>query len=184
MTIYYRGLLSIVLLISAINVYAYMPVRTPTISSTAAPSSLPWLTWQTVGTSKLKWGVWDIYIAELKTPNGRYSATETQQLALVIRYLRDIEKSALIKATEDQWQHLAIDRQLQHRWLIQLAAIWPNINKGDKLVFVKTAAGGQFYQDNKPLGPLLTADITEAFLAIWLSPKTAYPMLRKRLLDL
>ena len=144
-------------------------------SSSAQASS--WFTWPTVGQSTLKWGWWQIYIAQLKTPTGKYVANDPN-LALIIRYLRDIDKGDLLIATDKQWQHLGFSSSQRQQWLNQLAQQWPNVKPGDRLVFVKNATEGRFYQKGKPLGKPLSAALSNAFIGIWLSTDTAYPKLR------
>ncbi|WP_240001292.1 hypothetical protein [Photobacterium kishitanii] len=140
-----------------------------------------WFTWPTVGESTLKWGWWKIYTAQLKTPTGRYIASDPN-LALIIRYLRDIDKNDLLLATDKQWQHLGISAQQRQQWLNQLAQQWPNVKQGDRLVFVKTVTEGRFYQNGKPLGKPLSVPLSNAFIAIWLSTDTQYPKLRLKLI--
>ncbi|SKC31161.1 hypothetical protein CZ809_00639 [Photobacterium piscicola] len=140
-----------------------------------------WYTWPTVGESTLKWGWWQIYIAQLKTPSGKYVASDPN-LALIIRYLRDIDKEDLLIATDKQWQHLGISSQQRQQWLNQLAQQWPNVKQGDRLVFVKNATEGRFYQAGKPLGKPLSTALSNAFIGIWLSTDTAYPKLRLQLI--
>ncbi|CEO40837.1 chalcone isomerase family protein [Photobacterium kishitanii] len=140
-----------------------------------------WFTWPIVGESTLEWGWWKIYTAQLKTPSGKYIASDPN-LALIIRYLRDIDKNDLLLATDKQWQHLGISAQQRQQWLNQLAQQWPNVKQGDRLVFVKTVAEGRFYQNGKPLGKPLSAPLSNAFIAIWLSTDTEYPKLRLKLI--
>ena len=140
-----------------------------------------WLDWQTVGTSTLRWGFWDIYDASLKTPSGRYHAG-TKVSALVIEYRRAINKQKLLKATDDQWQHLGIDPQQRRAWLKVLAGIWVSVDEGDRLTFVLTPAGGHFYFGQRSLGRITSREMAQAFLGIWLSKDTAYPSLRLQLM--
>ncbi|WP_305812359.1 hypothetical protein [Photobacterium leiognathi] len=145
-------------------------------------SQYPWYQWKTVGQATLTWGLWDIYNSELKTPTGKYSGLDTD-LALIIRYLRDIDKDDLLQATNEQWQHLGYSAQQITPWLTTLSAIWPNVKKGDRLIFVQRNGVGQFYQGTQPLGKPLSKSLTGSFIAIWLSPKTDYPELRKQLIN-
>ncbi|MEC6813528.1 hypothetical protein [Photobacterium toruni] len=149
--------------------------------STSQVQASSWFTWPTVGESTLKWGWWKIYIAQLKTPSGKYAASDPN-LALIIRYLRDIDKEDLLSATDKQWQHLGIPSQQRQQWLSELAQQWPNVKQGDRLVFVKNATEGRFYQKDKLLGKPLSLALSNAFIAIWLSTNTAYPKLRLQLI--
>ncbi|PSV54261.1 chalcone isomerase family protein [Photobacterium sp. GB-1] len=141
----------------------------------------PWHQWKKVGQATLEWGIWDIYNSELKTPTGRYKGTK-DDLALIIRYLRNIDKDALLDATEEQWQHLGYSSQQITPWLKTLSTIWPDVKKGDRLTFILRNGEGQFYQQGKPLGNVLSPSLSQSFIAIWLSPKTSYPELRQQLI--
>ncbi|PSV37335.1 chalcone isomerase family protein [Photobacterium sp. GB-210] len=141
----------------------------------------PWYQWKIVGEATLEWGIWDIYHSELKTPTGRYKGTQ-DDLALIILYLRNIDKDALLDATEEQWQHLGYSSQQITPWLKTLSTIWPDVKKGDRLTFVLRNGEGQFYQQSKPLGKVLSPSLSQSFIAIWLSPKTSYPELRQQLI--
>lgn len=160
--------------------YLALLLLVATLASSQVHAS-SWFTWPTVGESTLKWGWWNIYTAELKTPTGKYVKSDPN-VALIIRYLRDIDKSDLLLATDKQWQHLGISLQQRQQWLSVLAQQWPSVKQGDRLVFVRTTTGGRFYQHRQPLGETLSIPMSNAFLAIWLSIKTDYPKLRLQLL--
>ncbi|WP_062265251.1 chalcone isomerase family protein [Endozoicomonas arenosclerae] len=143
-------------------------------------SSAVWDRWKTVGESQLTWGFWVIYDSELRTPEGIYSP-EQSQLALKITYRRNIDKDDLLQATDDQWKHLGIKENRREIWLSELAGIWPDIRKGDHLLFVLNNGEGFFYQAGKLLGSSIENEHAKAFVDIWLSDETAYPGLRDQL---
>ena len=153
------------------------------ISLTGQASQVaPWQDWKPVGEGRLTWGLWVIYDSELRTPSGQYQNRQ-QPLALIIDYRRDIDKRVLLKATDRQWRHLGLDKQLREKWLTQLDQIWINIRKNDQLVFHWEEGGSAtFYQGGQPLGEPIETDFARAFIDIWLSPQTAYPKLRNRLI--
>jgi len=151
------------------------------LTSFSANASSYWQSWQTVGRAELSWGFWHIYDSELRTPDGTYTLNQ-QELALVIRYRRDIDEDDLLEATDKQWIHLGIPLSLRQQWLRELSIIWPDVKKGDRLIFVVNEQGAAFYQDNRLLGKVENEEMAKAFLGIWLSPKTAYPEMRRRLI--
>lgn len=161
------------------------------VSANSIKTTPQWLTWQSVGYAKLTWGPWDIYHSELRTPSGSYrgnAANSGQDMALVIRYQRDIDKDDLLEATDEQWKHLGFTASQRQQWLSELAVLWPDVKKGDRLIFELNAQGGTFYFDatNKQgitqLGQLSSPKVSSAFINIWLSPRTAYPKLRQQLI--
>lgn len=74
--------------------------------SFSAFASTPWAQWQQVGRATLTWGPFEVYHSSLLTPGGKYQAQKWPQ-ALVIDYLRSIDREELTKATEEQWQNWA-----------------------------------------------------------------------------
>ena len=143
-----------------------------------------WDEWKTVGYSTLKWGFWDIYEAQLKTPSGLYDVDKPidTDLALLIDYRRKISKKRLLSATEEQWAHLGVSWEDRKRWIQELSKIWKGVREGDRLVFVLSASGGRFYFGKQFLDNIDDLTLARAFMDIWLSERTAYPKLRKQLI--
>ena len=149
--------------------------------SAGASASTPWQAWPSVGDARLTWGPWVIYDSELRSPDGEYQA-EGDNLALVIRYHRNIDSEDLIEATDDQWRHLGISSFKRTQWINRLEQIWPDVRKGDRLIFVLDDEKGAFFRDNRQIGVLQDMEMSQSFLQIWLSPNTAYPEIRNQLL--
>lgn len=152
-----------------------------TFLSAGANASTPWQAWPSVGDARLTWGPWVIYDSELRSPDGEYQA-EGDNLALVIRYHRNIDSEDLIEATDDQWRHLGISLSKRTQWINRLEQIWPDVRKGDRLIFVLDDEKGAFFRDNRQIGVLQDMEMSQSFLQIWLSPNTAYPEIRNQLL--
>ncbi|MBY5946406.1 chalcone isomerase family protein [Photobacterium rosenbergii] len=144
-------------------------------------ASTPWQVWPAVGDARLTWGPWVIYDSELRSPDGKYQG-EGDNLALVIRYHRNIDSEDLIEATNDQWRHLGISSSKRIQWTNRLEQIWPDVRKGDRLIFVLDDNQGAFFQDNRQIGVLQDFEMSQSFLQIWLSPNTAYPEIRSQLI--
>ncbi|MGF1734525.1 chalcone isomerase family protein [Photobacterium satsumensis] len=149
--------------------------------SVSVNASTPWQIWPAVGNAQLTWGPWIIYDSELRSPDGVYQG-EGDELALVIRYHRNIDSEDLIGATDDQWQHLGVEPSKRSRWINKLEQIWPDVKKGDRLIFVMNGNQGAFFQDNRQIGVLQDFEMSQSFLHIWLSPNTAYPEIRHQLI--
>ena len=157
------------------------------MTSCSVFAATPWSAWQEVGHATLSWGPFEVYHSHLLTPDGKYQAGKWPQ-ALVIDYLRSIDREELTKATEEQWQALGLLAQAKKNgWLDAVQNTWPDVSNGSEIVFVATQNGGQFYSQpansvlNTPVGPLFSPAFRDAFLAIWLSPATQYPDLRSKL---
>ena len=149
-----------------------------------------WLSWRVVGSATFSWGPFTLYTAQLLTPEGRYEGVNQEQ-ALIITYQRDIGGHELVNATRDQWQALGIlDQEPQSEtWLNMLKTLWPDVVPGSQLAFVFNHQQGQFWYRASaaqkvftPLGSPQPAAFSHQFLAIWLSPQTQYPELRKQLI--
>jgi hypothetical protein len=107
-------------------------------------------------------------------------------LGIKIRYRRDIDKSELVESTVEQWRYLGVPEEKQKRWSPILASYWPDILKGDEILYVSDGLRGDFYFQPKNGEPALAGSITDkafhqAFLSIWLSPDTYYSHVHKRL---
>ncbi|NVJ56624.1 MAG: chalcone isomerase family protein, partial [Vibrionaceae bacterium] len=103
-----------------------------------------------------------------------------------IDYQRDISSQQLLEATDEQWQKLGYQTPMRKQWLVQLKTIFPDIKKGQQLAYVTDGKTGQFYYQHKgqvdAIGSISDETLNDAFLAIWLSPNTQYPKLRKQLI--
>ena len=151
-----------------------------------------WQNWPTVGSADLNFLFFDIYTSELKAPHGHYQLSEDvtpHPVALSIVYERDISKKHLLKETKKQWAHLGYDEALFSDWERKLANIYPEIKKGDRLVYVTSGDTGVFYyfeknQAAKVVGEIVDEALNDAFLAIWLSPNTEYPDHRASLIGM
>ncbi|MGF1687303.1 chalcone isomerase family protein [Photobacterium japonica] len=149
----------------------------------SASATSAWQAWPAIGDASLTWGPWVIYDSELRSPSGTFRSQD-QDLALVIKYQRDIDKDDLIEATDDQWRHLGISRAKRDKWLRTLEQIWPDVKKGDRLIYVLQQEQGRFYRDNRQIGVLNDKEMSQSFMHIWLSPNTSYPTIRQQLIGM
>lgn len=135
-----------------------------------------------VGQGKMSWLFIDLYKATLYSATGQYKQQHYPQ-ALNILYHKNIAKEHLIRATQQQWQNLDVKEKQSQQWLTKLNRIWPDISKGDELLFkVEEDGSGYFYHNNQLLGAVNNQQFSEAFLAIWLSKNSSEPKLRQQLL--
>lgn len=133
-----------------------------------------WQSWPTVGSADLDFLFFDIYTSELKAPQGSYKLGDDltpHPVALSIVYERDISKKHLLKETKKQWAHLGYKEEQYNRWERKLAGIYPEIKKGDRLVYVTSGDSGVFYyfkgnQGATVVGEIQDEELNDAFLAI------------------
>lgn len=154
-----------------------------------------WNYWAAVGEAQLSFLFFDIYKSTLLTPTGEYQLgtdVSPHPLALSITYQRQISQQELLDATVEQWQKLGYSRGDTTSWQSRLQAVFPNVEEGHQLIYVTDGESGQFYS-RKPdtdsaggnlIGQVDDESLNDAFLAIWLSPKTQYPKLRENLLGI
>ncbi|WP_104047811.1 chalcone isomerase family protein [Vibrio jasicida] len=166
-----------------------MPSQAQAITGTSA---LPmWQQWQTVGEAQLTWFVFDVYKSTLKAPDGQYLVSNDvspHPFALEINYQRDISKQQLLDVTDEQWQKLGFTQAYRQAWISKFDTMFPNIKKGDELTYLTDGKTGRLiYRQagSKPyqiVGYVKDERLNDAFLSIWLSPKTEFPKLRKQLI--
>ena len=133
--------------------------------------------WRLVGKAKLKVLFWDIYQAELSTPSGTYQGIEGP-LKLHLTYFIDIDAQELAKETENQWQE--IDNP---QFIKDLESIFPDLVEDDTLTMKLNADGtATLLHNNEFRHHFEASEQVDKFLAIWLSPQTTRPELRKILI--
>ena len=60
--------------------------------------------------------------------------------------------------------------------------IWPEISKGDQLGFwIDELGHGNFFYNQTWIGAVSEPEFSNAFIKIWLSEKSSYPELAKKL---
>lgn len=134
-----------------------------------------------VGEAHMQYLLWDIYDAQLFTLSGHYKQN-THPVKFTLTYLRDIDAEDIVKATNEQWQHLG-KTTLSKKYSSRLLKIWPNIKEKDTLTLVTSTQGQSFFYFNgKKIGSIEDTEFANDFLAIWLSENTSEPKLRKQLL--
>ncbi|WP_370298418.1 chalcone isomerase family protein [Pontibacterium sp.] len=149
------------------------------ISVNAYAQSTPPNDYKQVGAAKLRVLWFDIYDAELSSPDGRFSRIKGP-LMLKLTYLRDIKKQKLLEETANQLR--LIEPSVVQVWLRQLERIWPEINRGDRLAFLLDPEGfGHFYFNEQYVGTINDARFGPAFISIWLGQNSDYPDLARKL---
>lgn len=137
---------------------------------------------QLVGRASFKWSFLRIYESALYSRDGNFRDVESD-LALHIRYYRNITRERLIQTTREQWQALGLSgHELAENWLSELRDIWPDIAKGDELTLrIDQNFAANFYMNGVYLGSVESPEFSRHFLAIWLSPASDFAELGLRL---
>lgn len=131
----------------------------------------------------------DVYHASLFHPSGTFSFNELKGTRLELNYLRNIERDELVKRTREQWQKMDIQLTEQHEaWLQQLKEMWPNLKKGDSLLFEVAENGAGMFEfktangNYQPIGAIVSLTFSTDFLAIWLAERQQNRAFRRALL--
>lgn len=160
-------------------------------STIAVQQTSDWQQWRKVGEAQLSILFFDIYQSKLLSPTGIYQQQSLDvtphPLALSIEYQRNITQAQLLDATYEQWIKLGYREQDAKRWIKQLSVIFPDIKSGQKLTYVTDGVAGKFVFSPLPhqtrhIGTISDEKLNDAFLSIWLSPKTEYAQLRRQLI--
>jgi hypothetical protein len=137
---------------------------------------------QTVGEARLRVFFFDVYDSKLSTPTGAYEPGQ-RPVKLEITYLRAFKASSIVQQTIKEWRHLGVDPEQYERYLTAIDTLWPDLEKGDTLVFVVyNDESNEFFHNDRSLGRVNQPSFAQDFLAIWLSPNTSQPELRAQLI--
>ena len=155
------------------------PAKLPQeIKATLAPA-------QFTGTGKLSFFGLNVYEANLWVSSGfKADDFEDHAFALDLHYLRSFTAEKIAKRSIEEMQRLEkIPESKAELWLSTLSDVLPEIKKGDRLIGLhKPGTGVSFWHNGKRSGEIRDAEFSKQFFAIWLSPKTTDPKLRKALL--
>jgi len=135
-----------------------------------------------VGQARLQYLFWPIYESRLYSPDGSYHES-TRPLRLEIEYLRDIEAVELVEQTRSEWQRLPRVPAARQLWLEELSGLLPDVRPGDVLaVELDHREQSLFFCNDQYLGRITDPAFGRNFLAIWLSPESSRPELRRSLI--
>jgi hypothetical protein len=138
------------------------------------------------GAGSLRMLGFHIYDARLFVgPDGLGQAIAADRpYALDLRYARDFKGAAIAKRTRKEMERLGLaDDAQRRRWQATLAALLPDVRKGDHLTGIYRPEGYTlFLKNGMPLGRVEGGEFARAFFAIWLHPDSRAPEVRAALL--
>lgn len=132
------------------------------------------------------WGL-QVYDATLwAAPGFRAQSFDQHALALELSYLRDLEAEDIARVSLEQMRrHGEIAPEQAQRWRAQLAAVLPDVRRGDRLTGLhRPGQGVAFLHNGRPIGEIADGRFARLFFAIWLGEATSEPALRQALLGL
>ncbi|OOF57937.1 hypothetical protein BKG96_04745 [Rodentibacter caecimuris] len=137
--------------------------------------------WQLVGNAEYTWGPFHVYSVGLFSETGSYQENQSP-LMFSIKYEKPIEGKnfaiTLIKEMEAQ----QFDTDDTTAWLKKMQEIFPDFSPNDILNFVALENKGYFIANDTVLDHEFDRKFTQAFINIWLSPKSSFLKLQPQLL--
>lgn len=137
------------------------------------------------GRASLTWLFLKAYDVSLWTDAATWSFNET--FALTIEYNMSFSSDELVERTIEEMRRVApslsgVDKS---RFAEQLKRLFPDVGSGDRITALHVPGRSvQFFFNGRGKGQFEDAAFAEPFFNIWLSPRTAEPSIRKKLLRL
>lgn len=133
------------------------------------------------GEGRLRWLGLHVYDAALWVNGGKWSPE--REFALDIVYARALSGKRLTGTSIDEMRRLGYgDGASLARWSEQLARVFPDVRKGDRITGVnRPGVGAEFYHQGRLTGRIDDPEFARAFFAIWLDERTREPGLRESL---
>jgi len=139
-----------------------------------------------LGTARLRvWG-FEVYDASLYAAPGFDAQRFTEhRFGLELSYLRSFKGSDIAERSIDEMRNLAVIEPAQaERWLKAMSALFPDVQRGDRVTGVhEPGTGARFYLNGQWLGEVADESFSRLFFGIWLSPKTSQPGMRRALIE-
>jgi len=139
------------------------------------------------GSATLRFFGLGIYQASLWVPAG-FDPTHWQQqtFALELVYLRDLKGRAIAQRSVAEMRRQAtLDDTLAGQWEARMAALFPDVRRGDRITGVHLPGrGARFVANGRELGEVADTRFARMFFGIWLAPQTSEPGMRTALLGL
>jgi hypothetical protein len=138
------------------------------------------------GEGELRWLGLKVYAAQLWSgPAGvKTDRLSGQPMALELRYFTSLKGSTIAESSASEIARLGFgDAAQRDRWSAQMAAVFPNVSRGDRLVgMIEPGRGTRFFHNDKPIGMIEGDEFAQAFFSIWLDERTQAPSLRESVL--
>jgi hypothetical protein len=133
------------------------------------------------GEGRLRWLGLHIYDAALWVNGAKWNPE--REFALDIRYARNLSGERLAGTSIDEMRRLGFgDEARLARWSDDLARVFPDVKKGDRITGVnRPGIGAEFYYQGRLTGRIDDPEFARAFFAIWLDVRTREPRLRESL---
>ena len=134
-----------------------------------------------VGEARFRLFFFDIYLAVLFAPDGRYDGAAP--FALRLSYMRDIPSQTIVDTSVDEMRRQGSGSEHRRsKWADWMSQHFPNMQNGDEAMIVALSNGGMaLYHNQVKVGQTDDPEFTDAFFAIWLSNNALKPDLSRQL---
>jgi hypothetical protein len=104
--------------------------------------------------------------------------------ALDLHYHRDLDGAKIAQRSVDEIAKLDYGSAAERsRWGEQMARVFPDVRRGDRMTGLHTAAGTvRFFYNDRSIGEIDDPGFARAFFAIWLDPNSSRSDFRRKLL--
>jgi len=138
-----------------------------------------------LGQGTLRWFGLRVYDARFVAP-ADFDAGQPWRtpFALELVYARPLKGADIARRSAEAMRTLdATDEATMQRWAAAMAAIFPDVSTGDRLLGAYLPGrGARFFQGGRPIGSIDEPAFARAFFSLWLDPRTPEPALRESLL--
>lgn len=140
-----------------------------------------------MGEATMRWFGLKLYDCQLwseKTPGQFNFKTDKHYLELV--YARNFDGEKIAEKSREEIENQGVGKGAQlDQWQKKLTDIIPNVNKGTRLAALYLPGKGMsLLKDGQVVGEVSDPELAQAFMGIWLDPKTSEPVLREKLIGL
>lgn len=138
------------------------------------------------GSARLRYWGFDVYDARLHVAKDfDIQRFEAQRFGLELSYLRSFKGADIAERSIEEMKGLArLDPAQAERWQSAMRALFPDVQRGDRLTGVHVpGSGARFYFNGQWLGEVADDAFSRVFFGIWLSPRTSQPRLREALIQ-
>ncbi|WP_115073003.1 chalcone isomerase family protein [Canicola haemoglobinophilus] len=136
--------------------------------------------WKPVGNGDYDWGPFHVYNVSLYSENGEYQDGQ-RPMMLSFKFAKPVEGRSFIISLIKEIKGLDLGENVEKN-LESLQRAFPDFVPNDILSYIALEDKGYFILNDEVLEFTLDAQFNQALLDIWLSPKTSFSKLQKKLL--
>lgn len=140
-----------------------------------------------MGQGTLRWFGLRVYDGQLWSNTDPQSFNYKRDTAwLELKYARNLSGKDIAERSIEEIEGIGAGNDAKRQeWLKKLTEIFPDVKEGHTLsAFFQPGKGIQFFRNGQAHAKIDDLELSEAFMGIWLDPKTSAPEMRKQLIGL